>query len=350
VPQCACNNIDPEKKMTPSYASSLGSGWDSYGALRGPDTVPEEHCNNLLPGASWASCYDDGREIPGSEIGETDLYVYLNLPQTNCSALRGCYIVSFYAADWEYCKTQYRKPKQQKIKFYDLEGNLLAWSYDKYRTYPDGPPQLGPGGEPPNESVYDALGCGIYHKFLMPPGEYTIKIDYYGWLNAVLSGIFIECVECPAGTEHFKTVEFWKQFATKSQEQLQEMLGMINKLHLDQLCEDDALPEFGNLTFDSAYDILWPEEPAHMCDLARQELLALLLNWAMYKVEGHGDIWDIQVLNIISKENQTFGELVCWIESMIAVGDAQQCQLNEACPKCEQAKEAADFLNNSGEE
>jgi len=313
-----CNVLEPNAQKNFSFAWSWGPDdgtgkglnvppepWDDY------VIYPVPKPNHLLGTAAWASCYDDGGEnFPTGP----DLYLDLTLPEAGGCSETNCYNVSFYATDYDsICR-------KQVIEIYDpTTGQLLARTHD-----------------PTADPDYGLVGPGVYHTFFMPAGTYLVKIDYYGCTNAILSGIFVDCVECPHGTGDLRTIGFWKhQFSVAAG--INKGKAQVNPVTLEQylaeIRDNTTLTEFKGLDINSAYSILWPAEPADMCTRARQQLLALWLNYASGAV-----LWTELVYNVVTGTYMQFNLLIVELEDAIVNGD------------CENAKTIADWLNNSGYE
>jgi len=169
-----CNVLNQDKDKNISFAWSWGQDSTGFGL----DVPPNSGCEHVVGAASWASCYDDGGE---NFTSGPDLYVDLTLPLAGQCGATGCYWVSFYATDYDsHCR-------KQVIEVYDpVSGQLLANS----------------------DPLEDIIGNGVYHTFWMPGGSYLIKIKRTGCTNAILSGIFVNCVPCPAPCT--KTIGYYK--------------------------------------------------------------------------------------------------------------------------------------------
>lgn len=309
-----CNVLEPSKQKDNSFAWSWGTDSTGYG-LKVPDpwssvVYPFPQPSHLLGTAAWASCYDDGGE--NYDTGP-DLYIELILPEAGGCSQTNCYQVSFYATDYD------SSCRKQVIEIYDpTTGQLLARTHD-------------PSADP----NYGLVGLGVYHTFFMPAGTYLVKVDYYGCTNAILSGIFVDCVECPHGTGDMRTIGFWKhQFAVTTGNNKGK--AKVDSATLHQYLATigmTSLTELQGLDLESAYGILWPTQPANMCTRALQQLLALWLNYASGAVA-----WNEMVYNVVTGKYMQFNMLISELEDAINTGD------------CENAKSIADWLNNSGYE
>jgi len=330
TPQCTqtqstpgvCNILESEKQKASSFAWSWGPDTTGNGLLIPPEpwedyvVYPVPKPSHLGTGA-WASCYDDGGENfpPGQG---PDLYVDLVLPAAGGCSETSCYQVSFYATDYD------STCRRQNIEIYDpITGQLLATS------------NMAPGN--------DVVGPGVYHTFFMPAGNYLVKVDYVGCTNAILSGIFVNCVECPKGTGDMRTIGYWKhQFAVacgknkgKAQVTPATLTAYLAAIG-GKSTLFSGLTKCGESPTTSAYKILWPNEPAPMCTRARQQLLALYLNWAAGAVN-----WNEMVYNVYTGTYVQYNLLVADLATLILSGNKTQCEV---------AKTIADWLNNSGYE
>lgn len=310
-----CNVLEPGKQKDYSFAWSWGPDTTGYG-LEVPNpwsyvVYPVPKPLHLLGTAAWASCYDDGGE--NYDTGP-DLYIELTLPEADGCSLTNCYQVSFYATDYD------SSCRKQVIEIYNpTNGDLLARTHD-------------PSADPP----YGFVGPGVYHTFFMPAGTYLVKVDYYGCTNAILSGIFVDCVECPHGTGDMRTIGFWKhQFAvaTENNKGKAKVKSTTLEDYLATISSLTSLTDLQGLDLAPAYSILWPTQPADMCTRARQQVLALWLNYASGAVA-----WNEMVYNVLTGEYVQFNVLIYELEDAINSGD------------CENAKTIADWLNNSGYE
>ena len=330
-----CKIIEPTGitigQKNASFAWSWGPDTSGNGLLIPPEpwednvVYPVPKPEHLGIGA-WASCYDDGGENYPPGQGP-DLYVDLTLPAAGGCSETSCYQVSFYATDYD------SSCRRQAIRIYDPEtGQLLAES------------PSNPSAPPPWTADPGFVGPGVYHTFFMPAGTYLVKIDYYGCTNAILSGIFVDCVECPKGTGDMRTIGYWKhQFAVatgknkgKAQVSPSTLFGYL-VTNPNNIKSKSSLPQFQFSTnqataLQQAYSILWPAEPASMCTRARQQLLALWLNWACGAVN-----WNETVYDIVNGEPVQFSVLMPQLEAAIP-GD------------CSWPHSTADWLNNSGYE
>jgi hypothetical protein len=311
----SCNVLEPGKQKDDSFAWSWGVDTAGLG-LKVPDPwsyvvypVPKP---SHLGAAAWASCYDDGGENYSTG---PDLYVELTLPEAGGCSGTNCYQVSFYATDYDsICR-------KQVIEIYDpTTGELLARTHD---------PEADPD--------YGLVGTGVYHTFFMPAGSYLVKVDYYGCTNAILSGIFVDCVECPSGTGDMRTIGFWKHqvaVATGNNKGRAQVDSTTLSSYLDTISGITSLTTLQGLDLDSAYSILWLTQPASMCTRALQQLLAFWLNYANEAV-----VWNEMVYNIVTGEYVQFNLLIYELEDSIKENE-----------DCEDAKTIADWLNNSGYE
>ena len=181
----ACNVLESSKQKNVSFAWSWGPDTTGKG-LEVPNpwsyVVYPQPQPPQLGTAAWASCYDDGGETGTS----TDLYVDLTLPAAGGCSNTSCYQVSFYATDYD------SACRKQVIEIYDpLTGTLLARSHD-----------------PIADPNYGLVGPGVYHTFFMPAGSYLVRTHWYGCSNAILSGIFVDCVDCPKGNGDMRTIGY----------------------------------------------------------------------------------------------------------------------------------------------
>jgi len=113
--------------------------------------------------SSWsarASTWDDGGE--NYAIGP-NLYVDLDVPP-------GYYYLSIYSTDFDStCRKQI---------IYLIDRNT---------------------GEEIAASPDEMVGNGVYHRFYILGGEYTIIAEYTGCTNAIISGIFLDEIDCDNG-------------------------------------------------------------------------------------------------------------------------------------------------------
>jgi len=366
-----CNPLEPLKEENTSRAWSWSSPYYVPGEPPIPtglivphDYIPPQDpqdpyyrpCPNYenLSVATWASCYDDHGEVWPANQKEPDMYVYLKLPNPEeCGYGSWCYRVSFYATDQEFCRyygghppmePQYPQEPNEEDKWDYQPRKQILWVYDKDWNL------VADSRDPDNvtNENWDIVGCGTYHTFFLPAGTYTVKVDYYGRVNAILSGVFIDCVECPPqGSGDFRTIGFWKhQFAVacgknRGKAQLSRNTNELNEIlqaYLeDIMAHSTVFPELvrcGEDPLTSAYKILWPDEPAEMCTRARQQLLALWLNYANGAVAPSDTVYDI-----IAMEEKPFSTVIEEVEWTI---------LNDP-DNCETAKTIADYINNSAE-